>query len=73
MNIEQLKHELERLGIPRRIYSLNGGKDERLCMENRDGNWVVFFVERGQDRILKQFVSESDACAFMLEELKLEI
>jgi hypothetical protein len=73
MNIEQLKCELERLGVPRRVYSLNGGKDERLCIECRDGEWVVFFVERGQERTLKQFVSESDACAFMLTELKLEM
>jgi hypothetical protein len=73
MNIEQLKAELEALGVPRRVYSLSGRKDERLCIECREGTWFVFFVERGQERALKKFATESEACSFMLEELKLEV
>ncbi len=73
MNIEQLKAELEKLGVPRLIYSLRGARDERLCIENRDDAWYVFFVERGQERVLRRFSDESEACLFMLEELKQEI
>jgi hypothetical protein len=73
MNIKQLEQELEALGVPRRIYSLNAAKDERLCIEHRGGDWVIFFVERDKERILRQFVSEENACTYMLGELKSEI
>ena len=73
MTIEQLKQELERLGIPRRVYSLNGRKDERLCIEAREGMWHVYFVERGKEGSVKQFATESEACYFMLNELRYEI
>ncbi|MHA3016597.1 hypothetical protein E6A55_20345 [Cupriavidus necator H16] len=73
MNAKELKSELDRLGVPRRVYSLSGWRDERLCLEERSGTWHVFFVERGGERPLREFQSENDACHFMLEELKLEI
>ncbi len=73
MNIVQLKQELENLGVPRRVYSLNGWKDERLCLELRDNKWSIFFVERGEERDLKQFSSEAQACDYMLGELRYEI
>ena len=73
MNIKELQVELEKLGVPRRVYSLKGPMDERLCLESRDGKWYVFFVERGRERILKEFDEEYAACDFMLNELKYEI
>lgn len=73
MNIAKLKEQLETLGVPRMLYSLKGARDERLCIEMRDGVWYVFFVERGQEHVLNTFSEESEACMFMLEELRQEI
>ena len=73
MNISELRFELEKLRVPRRVYSLNGWTDERLCLENRDGLWHVFFVERGEERIMGIFENEEQACDFMLSELRYEI
>lgn len=73
MNIKELQVELENLGVPRRVYSLKGAADERLCIELRHGKWCIFFVERGQERVLKEFDEEHAACGFMLNELKYEV
>jgi hypothetical protein len=73
MNIQQLQNELDRLGVSRRLYSLRGWSDEKLCLENRQGQWHVYFVERGQERPMKVFESEEQACEFMLSELKYEV
>lgn len=73
MNIQQLDKELKKIAVPPRVYSLTGRQDERLCIEPQGDRWVVFFVERGKERVLKQFLSESDACDFMLEELRFEV
>ncbi len=35
--------------------------------------WHVYFVERGKERSVKQFAAESEACDFMLNELRYEI
>lgn len=73
MNIQQLGEELKKNAVPSRVYSLTGRQDERLCIERRGDMWVVFFVERGKERVLKQFSSEPAACDFMLEELRFEV
>lgn len=73
MNIELLKKKLDALGVPRQVYSLGGWRDERVCIENRNGMWIVFFVERGEERLLRSFSEEADACNFMLDELRREV
>lgn len=73
MNIIELQLELNKLDVPRRVYSLRGAVDERLCLDQRNGTWFVFFMERGQEINLKEFASESFACEYMLNELKYEI
>lgn len=73
MKINELRLKLEKLGVPRRVYSLSGWSDERLCLEKRDEVWDVFFVERGQKRAARTFETEDQACEYMLDELKYEV
>ena len=73
MNIKLLEIELQKLGISRRVYSLNGASDERLCIELLNDKWRIFFVERGMERTLKEFDREDSACEFMLNELRYEV
>lgn len=74
MNKAELRAELQTLGVPTRVYSLSGNRvDERVCLYEHDGEWKVSFFERGQERLLGAFSSESEACKFMLGELKHEV
>ncbi|WP_293778152.1 hypothetical protein [uncultured Oxalicibacterium sp.] len=73
MLIKDLQLELEKLGVPRRVYSIGRPADERLCIEQRGGRWDVYFIERGKETTLRVFPSESDAALFMLSELRKEI
>ncbi|MEC5384863.1 hypothetical protein VVD49_03970 [Uliginosibacterium sp. H3] len=73
MDVLQLSKELQSLGIPSRLYSLNGStKNERVCLERRGDEWFVSFYERGNEAILGQFPTEAAACEYMLEELRRE-
>ena len=73
MNIDELKQKLEELKVPKQAYSILGRKQDRLCIELRDSIWFVYFIERGEERILKQFINEADACDFMLLRLRYDI
>jgi hypothetical protein len=74
VNVQELAQALKELGVPSRVYSLHGWADERLCLEKASTtDWRVLFVERGQERTLRTFRDEADACAFVLEELRQEI
>ncbi len=66
MNIQELKDELDQFGVSPRLYSLRGWSHEKLCLEQRDGDWYVFLVERGRERPMRAFESEDEACIFML-------
>lgn len=72
MNTKELKAELELLGVSPLLYSLRGRSDEKLCLECRDGDWYVYFVERGRERPMRAFDSEGPACEFMLGLLKVK-
>jgi hypothetical protein len=51
-------------------YSLNGGlPDERYCLGEEGGAWVVYYSERGIESGKKQFVNENDACEYLLQLL----
>lgn len=73
MNRLQLAKKLEEIGVPSRVYSLHGASDNKTCIEQRNGKWYVFFFERGQENVIKVFDTETEACEFMLFDLKKEI
>ncbi len=71
MDRTELRKALSALGVPSSVYSLGGGPaDERVCLEHRGETWLVTFYERGTERVLGSFCSESAACEFMLSELR---
>jgi hypothetical protein len=74
MDKTELRTALQTLGVPMRIYSLSGNQaDERVCLYQYNGEWRVSFFERGQERLLGAFSTESEACEFMLGKLKHEV
>ena len=71
MNSKELKKQLQQMGISENLYNLDGiGRmDERFCLDFSDGIWYVFFCERGIKTTNKKFISEDEACEFILEQL----
>lgn len=64
MNLKDLAEELERGGVRRDSYSLDGGhQNDTLCVDRRGDLWVVYYSERGREWDLQTFTSESAACA----------
>ena len=72
MNVQELKKEIEKLGVPSRCYSING----HLCSNTYILNevyyyWEYFFMdEKGGRSGYRKFYNENDACTFFLERMK---
>lgn len=74
MNIGELKAVLECEGVPKDLYSLNGGlPNERCCIEQVDGHWEVYYSERGIKSSCKLFDTEEGACLYLYDWVKAEI
>jgi hypothetical protein len=69
MNRMQLLSVLDEKGVPSSYYSIKGAKEDRVCLDSKEGKWVVFYIERGNKDILGEFDTEDEACAFMLDKL----
>lgn len=44
--------------------------NESYCIRQKNGQWEVYYSERGQKTGLKMFDLESDACEYLLEKIK---
>lgn len=75
MNVSCLIKELDKLGVPKRRYSINGSLMSDINVLNEVyGKWEYFyFDEKGQINDLKKFDKEDDACDFFYEILKKEM
>ena len=72
MNKQQLKKNLDQLGIRETSYSLEGDLiPGRMIIFNSYNEWQVFlFDERGNRDQERVFSSESDACYYLFKRLK---
>ena len=72
MTEEELKKQLDAIGVPDDLYSLliGGFQNEAYCLIKNEDGWEVYYSERGEKSDIQQFASESEACEYMLEELK---
>ena len=72
MTVEELKKQLDAIGVPDDLYSLliGGFQNEAYCLIKNEDGWEVYYSERGEKSDIQQFASESEACEYMLEELK---
>lgn len=65
-DMKALAAELQALGVPSSYYSLGQHRDERTCLVETDGEWLVYFAERGQREDLHRFSSFTDARQYLL-------
>lgn len=71
MNIIELQDALDKLGVPRRWYSINGDLTSDIHILNHVYTyWEYFyFDEKGQENGYKRFENEHDACMYFYQIL----
>ena len=73
MNKQLLKEVLQREGIREDYYDLDGGlPSERYAIEEEAGGWCVYYSERGLQSGKRTFATESEACEYLLSQLRTE-
>ena len=71
MDRQQLRYLLAKEGVPEWAYSLSGGlAEDRLCLDEVHGRWLVYYVERGRRWNERWFRTEDEACRHMLDQLR---
>lgn len=71
MNKEKLRSILLNKGISRSYYSLEGGlPNEKLCLDYENGEWTVYYSERGIRTGIRYFDNEEDACDYLLHAIE---
>ena len=50
-------------------FSLNCSSEQNICLENIDGIWNVYFVERGKKIKIKEYEYLYDACKNVISRL----
>ena len=71
MTAAELVLELKKIGVPEDLYSImiGGLPNEKMCIV-KEGNWQVYYSERGNKVGLKLFETETEACEYFLRKLK---
>lgn len=71
MKSNELNERLKEMGVPSHLYNLDGrGRtDERFCLELANGEWHVYYLERGVRTTDEAFPSEDAACEYIYHEL----
>ncbi|MGH8574517.1 MAG: hypothetical protein ACREX8_18370 [Gammaproteobacteria bacterium] len=69
---ETLPLALDRLGVPRNVYSIGHQVDNAWCLTALDsGRWQVAYRERGTDFDVSVLNTAEDACYLLLGRLAL--
>jgi len=71
MNRQELREALRGEQIRDDVYDLYGGHlPETLTLSEANGKWFVYYSEQGLESGKKEFVSETEACEYLLNKLK---
>lgn len=72
MNIYELESKLNKIKVPKDCYSIMKGElpNEVYCLTSENGNWIVYYSEKGNRSGLTVFKSESEACIYFYNKLK---
>ncbi|MBR7747821.1 hypothetical protein [Undibacterium baiyunense] len=69
-DFKALALELEALGVPKNYFSIGHTQNERTCLVEENGKWLVFHSEKGQMADLVEFNSFKQAKSHLLALLK---
>jgi hypothetical protein len=57
MNIDEIKAEFERVGLPKDSYSFGEqGSGDNYCIMKSDSIWEVYYNERGNKTVQNNFI-----------------
>lgn len=66
MDRDQLRRQLDNLGVRKDSYSLDGPSEEAYCLDCTGGQWEVYYYERGIESGKRTFAAEVAACDYLL-------
>jgi hypothetical protein len=70
MTLRELESKLIVASVPKDAYCLTGGlPNEAYAIERVGDSWQVYYSERGSRSGLRSFVSEGEACEYLLNLL----
>lgn len=55
--------------VPNRLYHLKGAHNKRICMEQVADGWNVYYADHKDKVGLLHFVTESEACQAMKDQV----
>lgn len=74
MSRVDLSHLLDARCFPKATYSLFGSHgDDAVVLDNRGGQWVVFYAKRGDEENVSKFDDEASACNEVLRRLEIAV
>lgn len=73
MDIAELAQALSNHGVSSRYYRFgpygHGFSDDSFSLEEGNGVFRLMYIERGSPSLLGSFSTESEACAYLFEQL----
>lgn len=72
MKKEDLKDLMHKMNVPETWYFLDdyGIDDQKLCINQENDIWLVYYSERGSKLVVSEFKNESDACEEFIKRIK---
>ncbi len=70
MNTKELGTFLSEHLVPKKIYSLSGSHNNRICLERASDGWNVYFADKKNKVGISHYSTETEACLRMKEEIK---
>ena len=65
MTVQDLQTKLFELDIPHYYYTICGSgddDDQRICLINEEGKWLVYYCEDGDRMEVSEYADEAQAC-----------
>ncbi|MBP1542969.1 MAG: hypothetical protein J6A16_02635 [Oscillospiraceae bacterium] len=71
MTTSELKVKLFQLEIPHYCYSIGQDEEQRLCLIEESGRWIVYYNEDGERLDITEHPTEEAACGDLMARLEL--
>ena len=67
MTVNELIIKLVNIGIPQDLYGFtySSSLDNHYCLIKKEKYWEVFYVERGEKKLIVEFEYEFQACDYL--------
>lgn len=70
MTTEELRTFFKEHLVPGRLYEVGGDKKNRICLDQRNGGWDVYYNDKKNKVGIMHFLTEADACKEMKNQVR---